>query len=70
MSIVGQIENKTQQRVVKLFHEQLGYDYPGDWTEREDNRNIGGELLRAFLRGKQRYDEVLITRAVYSLREE
>jgi len=26
MSIVGQIEKKTQQRVVKLFREQLGYD--------------------------------------------
>lgn len=67
MSDVGQIEKKTQQRVVKLFHEQLGYDYLGDWAEREGNRNIEGDLLRAFLRDKQRYNELLITRAVYSL---
>jgi type I restriction enzyme, R subunit len=27
---VGQIEKKTQQRVVKLFRDILGYDYLGD----------------------------------------
>ncbi len=67
MSTVGQIEQKTQQRVVKLFREQLGYDYLGDWTEREGNRNIEVELLRTFLREKQRYDEQLITRALHLL---
>ncbi len=51
-STVGQIEKKTQQRAVKLFREQLGYDYLGDWTEREDNRNIEEDLLRTFLREK------------------
>ena len=40
MSTVGQIEKKTQARVIKLFHEQLGYDYLGDWTDRESNANI------------------------------
>ena len=49
MSTVGQIEKKTQQRVVKLFRDTLGYDYLGDWTDREDNRNIEADLLRAFL---------------------
>ena len=42
MSTVGQIERTTQERVVTLFREQLGYEYLGDWTEREDNRNIEG----------------------------
>lgn len=65
MSTVGQIEKKTQARVVRLFREQLGYDYLGDWTEREGNRNIEEELLRAFLRDKQGYDEALITRALH-----
>ena len=35
MPAVGQIERKSKQRVVKLFREQLGYAYLGDWTERE-----------------------------------
>ena len=67
MSTVGQVEKKTQARVVKLFREQLGYDYLGDWTEREGNRNIEEELLRGFLRDKQRYDEALIARALHLL---
>ena len=33
VSTVSQIEKKTQARAVKLFREQLGYDYLGDWTE-------------------------------------
>ena len=36
MTTVGQIEKKTQRRVVKLFREQLGYDYLGDWTHRRE----------------------------------
>ncbi|MDP4034562.1 MAG: hypothetical protein Q8P60_17240 [Pseudorhodobacter sp.] len=36
MSSVGQIEKKTQARVVALFREQLGYDYLGDWTDRRE----------------------------------
>jgi type I restriction enzyme R subunit len=67
MSTVGQIEKRTQQRVVKLFREQLGYDYLGDWTEREGNRNIEEEWLRTFLRDKQGYDEALTTQALYIL---
>ncbi len=67
MNIVGQIEKKTQARVVNLFREQLRYDYLGDWTEREGNRNIEEALLRKFLREKQRYDEALITRALHDL---
>jgi len=67
MSNVGQIEKRTQARVVKLFREQLGYDFLGDWTDREGNRNIEEGLLRRFLREKQRYDETLITQALHIL---
>ena len=59
---VGQIEKRTQARVVKLFRETLGYDYLGDWTDREDNRNIEPELLRTLLR-KQGHDESLIAQS-------
>jgi type I restriction enzyme R subunit len=67
MNTVGQIEKKTQRRVVRLFREQLGYDYLGDWTDREGNRNIEEDLLRQFLREKQGSDEALITRALHLL---
>jgi type I restriction enzyme R subunit len=69
VSIVGQIEKKTQQRVVKLFRDTLGYDYLGDWTDRVGNRNIEEDLLRKFLREKQGYDEALITRALHLLNQ-
>jgi type I restriction enzyme R subunit len=67
MSAIGQVERMTQQRVVKLFRDALGYDYLGDWTDRIGNRNIEEDLLRTFLREHQGYDEALITRALHLL---
>ncbi len=67
MSTIGQIERRTQQRVVKLFCETLGYDYLGDWTDRVGNRNIEEEYLRKFIHEKQDHDEALITRALHLL---
>lgn len=64
MPAVGQIERKTQQRVVKLFREQLGYDYLGNWIDREGNANIEPELLRKWL-ATQGVADALITRALY-----
>ena len=66
MSTVGQIEKRTKARVVKLFRDTLGYDYLGDWIDREDNRNIEPELLSAFLK-TQGHDESLITKVLYQL---
>ena len=50
MSDVGQPERKTQDRVVKLLHEQLDYDYLGNWEYRDGNSNIEVELLTQNLR--------------------
>lgn len=66
MTTVGQIEKKTQQRVVRLFRELLGYDYLGDWLDRENNRNIEPDLLRAFLKN-QGQDNSLISRTLHLL---
>ena len=48
---VGQREKATQKRVIKLFAQELGYTYLGDFTERK-NSNIETELLTKFLTRK------------------
>lgn len=63
MTDVGQIERRTQKRVVQLFRDTLGYDYLGDWHDRKDNQNIEEAYLRTFL-VEQGYSNALITRAV------
>lgn len=64
MSSIGQIEKKTQNRVVRLFRESLGYNYLGNWIDRPGNQNVESSLLHAFLK-KQGYDEALIGRAIH-----
>ena len=66
MSTVGQIEKKTQARVVRLFRDALGYGYLGDWEEREGNACIEKDLLSAWLK-KRGVDKALITRALHLL---
>ncbi|MBI3234694.1 MAG: hypothetical protein HYZ42_11765 [Bacteroidetes bacterium] len=51
MSNIAQIERHTQNNVVKLFREKLGYDYLGNWEERINNSNIEEGLLRNYLTG-------------------
>ena len=41
MSTVGQIEKKTQKRIVRLFCDTLGYKYLGDWTDRAGVEGAG-----------------------------
>lgn len=42
---VGQLERNTQNRVISLFRDRLGYDYLGNWIDREGNTNIEPDLL-------------------------
>jgi type I restriction enzyme R subunit len=65
MSTVGQIEKKTQARVVALFRERLGYDYLGDLID-QDNRNIAQDRLTAWLT-KRGVSNTLIARALHEL---
>jgi type I restriction enzyme R subunit len=65
--MIGQPERITQNRIVKLFTEQLGYDYLGNWEERSGNSNIEENYLRAFLQ-RQGNSDVLINRAIDKLR--
>lgn len=66
MSTVGQKERKTQQRVVKLFRDTLGYACLGNWEERENNRNVEPELLRAWLK-PQGHSDSLIGKVLFEL---
>ena len=68
MSTVGQKERATQNRVVKLLREKLGYRYLGNWEERPDNRNIEEVDLRRFLK-RQRYSDSLIGKALHELKK-
>lgn len=65
-STVGQIERITQNRVVKLFRDELGYTYLGNWEERENNSNIEIDLLTAYLTRKD-YTSTQITKVIYEL---
>ena len=49
MSDIGQPERATQNRVIALFRDELGYRYLGDWTDRDGNSNIEEELLIGYL---------------------
>ena len=66
MNDIGQKERATQNRVVKLFRETLGYAYLGNWEEREGNRNIEPEILRAWLK-QQGHADALIGKVLYEL---
>jgi len=66
MSLVGQIEKKTQARVVALFRDTLGYAYLGNWIDQEGNRNIEPERLRAWLK-TQGHEAALIEKALHEL---
>jgi type I restriction enzyme, R subunit len=69
MSIIGQPERTTQNRVVALFRNELGYHYLGDWSDRDGNSNIDERLLSAWLT-KCGYSSAQIGAAVYRVRTE
>jgi type I restriction enzyme R subunit len=66
VSDVGQIERKTQDRVVKLLHEQLDFDYLGSWEYRDGNANVEVELLTQNLKARG-YADNLINKAILKL---
>jgi type I restriction enzyme R subunit len=69
MNQVGKSERATQNRVLALFRDELGYRLLGDLSEKSDNSNINEELLAASLR-KRGVIEEQINRAIYLLKAE
>lgn len=69
MSNVGQVERMTQDRVVKLLRDQLGYKYVGNWETRVGNANIEVELLEANLSARG-YSDAAIAKAIATLKSD
>jgi type I restriction enzyme, R subunit len=66
---IGQPERATQDRVVALFRNELGYRYLGDWADRDGNSNIEEAVLTAWLT-KNGTTPAQISASLYKLRTE
>jgi len=66
MTEYGKPERHTQNRIIKFFHDELGYEYLGNWEDRENNSNIEASLLTSFLHKKGHSNES-INHAIYEL---
>jgi type I restriction enzyme R subunit len=69
MSSIGQPERATQNRVIALFRDELGYRYLGDWRDRDGNSNIEEYWLTDFL-SRSGYSAAQINKAIHALRAE
>lgn len=68
MSNIGQPERHSQNRIVKLFKEQLKYAYYGNWEERENNSNVEEKYLASYLH-RQGYNVTEFSKAIYELKQ-
>lgn len=66
MTNVGQLERATQNRIVELFKQDLGYEYLGNWHDRPSNSNVEVELLSNWL-SQNGINDNLIKRALREL---
>jgi type I restriction enzyme R subunit len=69
MGQIGKPERATQNRVVALFRDELGYRFLADWSEHEGNSNIEEGLLTGHLT-RAGYTPAQIGVALYRLRTE
>lgn len=69
MSDIGVPERETQNRVITLFCDELGYRYLDDWSDREGNSNIEEGLLSDWLK-KNGYTTAQISAALHKLHTE
>lgn len=66
-SHIGEIERKTQNRLIQLFRDKLGYTYLGNYQYRDGNSNIEKKLLSKFLTDKQHYPLAEANKAIAAL---
>lgn len=64
MNGIGKPERVTQNRVIALFRDELGYRYLGEWSDRSGNSNVEEGLLTTYLL-RSGYAPEQISRAIY-----
>ena len=69
MTDIGKAERVTQNRVARLFVEELGYRHLGDWADRANNSNIEEGLFSAYLSGAG-YSQAQINAVLHKLNAE
>jgi type I restriction enzyme R subunit len=69
MTDVGKSERITQNRIIDLFRNELGYRYLGDWIDRPKNSNVEEGILTVYL-SKSGYTQAQISAAIYKVRTE
>ena len=67
---VGQTERATQNRIIELFREELGYRFLGTWDRRDKNSNIEEDILTQYLSEKGGYTKAQISAALQKLTTE
>ena len=68
MTVIGQSERATQNRIIRLFSDQLNWRYLGDRHDRAGNSNVEEDLLVENLKARG-HSDALIARALRTLRE-
>lgn len=61
---IGKPERASQNRVIQLFQDELGYTYLGDWEEEIRAQPIEEDLLFKYLTKNNRYSSELAQKAV------
>lgn len=69
MNGIGQPERATQNRIIRLFVDELGYTYLGDRTD-SDNSNVEEPLLRSWLEKQNKFTSDEINSAISKLKND
>lgn len=64
MGKIGKLERATQDRVIRLFQKELGYEYLGNWKDDVRVIPVEEDLLRNFLVNIKGYSDTLATKAI------
>lgn len=67
MNSIGKKERSTQNRIIQLFQNELGYNYLGNWYEEVRTLPVEEEQLYYFLTTKQHYSDIQARKAIEEL---